>query len=59
MKTTHLGIIILIAGGAAYVAGNKKPQTEKEARLQKIGFVSILLGAGIVMLASRKSSVTV
>jgi hypothetical protein len=53
MKTHHLGLILLGIGATAYVLGNKKPQTDKEKHLQEAGFVTVLLGAVIVMAASR------
>ncbi len=55
MTPLKVGLIVMAAGSVAFVMGNKPVQTPKQKNIQKIGFVSILLGAGLVLLASRKT----
>jgi hypothetical protein len=54
MKNTQIGLLLLAAGAFAYAAGNKKPQTKREQNLQKFGFISALLGAGVILFANKK-----
>ncbi len=55
MTPLKIGLIVIAAGSVAFVMGNKKIQTPKQQNMQKLGFVSILLGAGLVLLSSRKT----